>query len=111
MGDARVQAHVHDTAVMVTHRDANRRLKFSRFRLFYKRHARLSPNRRLDMKGDFLVMRVASRNYLSVVNMRRSDAELADFILQSLAEKLRAFQGPKRRILRTQALIMPGTWA
>ncbi|KAJ7755282.1 hypothetical protein DFH07DRAFT_773400 [Mycena maculata] len=104
--------HVHDISMIVVHRDANGRFKSSIFRLFFKRHTRLSYNRRLDLKGNILIMRVASRNISSVVNMHRSDAKVGDFIVASLnrlSACLRAFQGPKRKVLRGQVVTMPRT--
>ncbi|KAJ7437628.1 hypothetical protein B0H11DRAFT_1646824, partial [Mycena galericulata] len=55
MGDADVQPYVHDVAVFLMHRDANGRLKGSTFRVFFKRHKRLSFNCRFTVQGDILI--------------------------------------------------------
>ncbi|KAJ7190013.1 hypothetical protein B0H12DRAFT_1246480 [Mycena haematopus] len=106
MGQSYLQPYVHDVVVLVTHRCSDDRITNSWFRIFFKRHVHLSYNWRLDLKGDIMVMRIASKNRQSVVNLRSSDAKIADFIVASLAEKLRAFQGPKRKQMRLQLLIM-----
>ncbi|KAJ7813624.1 hypothetical protein B0H13DRAFT_1555357, partial [Mycena leptocephala] len=81
MGHSSAQPHIHDVVVFVHHQGANGRTAISRFRVFCKRHVRLPYNWRLDLKGDVLVMRVASKSLSSVVNLRRSDAKIADFIV------------------------------
>ncbi|KAJ6599577.1 hypothetical protein B0H10DRAFT_1959022 [Mycena sp. CBHHK59/15] len=108
LAGAHIQSHVHDVSVTVMHqprRDGRR--VFSTFRVFYKRHVRLSHNTRLDVQGDVAIMRVASKNRQSVVNMRRSDREISDFIAAMIAPKLRAFQGPHRTPLTSQVFVMP----
>ncbi|KAJ7878718.1 hypothetical protein B0H13DRAFT_1892523 [Mycena leptocephala] len=107
MGHSSTQPHIHDVTVFVHHRRPNGRSAISRFRVFCKRHVRLPYNWRLDLKGDILVMRIASKSFSSVVNLRRSDAKIADFIVAKFAEKLRAFQGPRRKLLRPDLLVMP----
>ncbi|KAJ7259350.1 hypothetical protein C8J57DRAFT_1233712 [Mycena rebaudengoi] len=107
MGHSYFQAHIHDVAMFVHHQGANGHTASSKFRVFFKRHARLPYNWRLDLKGDIVIMRLESKSVSSVVNFRRSDAKIADFIIGSLAAKVRAFQGPKRKLLRTELLVMP----
>ncbi|KAJ7605668.1 hypothetical protein DFH06DRAFT_1348520 [Mycena polygramma] len=111
MGQSLVQPRVHDVHAFIFHsgpkgrRPKGRRI-CARFRIFFKRHARLPVNSRLGVKGDIVVMRVASHGLSSVVNMRHSDARLADYIVESVAADLRAFQGPRRKPLHTQVLMM-----
>ncbi|KAJ7077749.1 hypothetical protein C8R44DRAFT_896168 [Mycena epipterygia] len=107
MGQSSVQPVIHDVVVLVHHQGADGRSATSKFRIFFKRHVRLPYNWRLDLKGDIVVMHVASKSLSSVVNLRRLDDKIADFIIASLAEKLRAFQGPKRKQLRPDLLVMP----
>ncbi|KAJ7027148.1 hypothetical protein C8F04DRAFT_1267290 [Mycena alexandri] len=107
MGQSSVQPCIHNVLVLVHHKGADGRSAISKFRIFFKRHVRLPYNWRLDLQGDIVVMRIASRSQSSVVNLRRSDNRIADFIVASLAEKLRVFQGPKRKQLRTEFLVMP----
>ncbi|KAJ7431764.1 hypothetical protein B0H11DRAFT_1941247 [Mycena galericulata] len=114
MGEADIQPYVHDVSVFLIHRDpngrlkgSNGRLKGSSFRVFFKRHKRLSFNSRSIARGDILIMRIAHRNQSSVVNMRRSDGKLGDFIVRSLGTSLREFQGPKRKVIRFQVMKMP----
>lgn len=107
MDGALLQAHVHDIYVRVL-----RQSRSILFRVFFKRHAMLPRDPNLNLQGDIVIMRVASRNKQSVVNMRSSDRHLADDVLRqcasrlalfvsslinlSLAPTLRRFQGPKR---------------
>ncbi|KAJ6491080.1 hypothetical protein C8R45DRAFT_1096606 [Mycena sanguinolenta] len=100
MNQCVLQPCVHDISVLVLHRPgpANR-FGVSTFRLFLKRHARLLHNRRLDLKGDIVIMRVGSRNRRSYVDLRSTDTKITDFIIESLSEKLRAFQGSQRKSL------------
>ncbi|KAJ7083523.1 hypothetical protein C8R44DRAFT_753382 [Mycena epipterygia] len=91
-----IQAFVHDVHVHVLHRLPTGRFVFSVFRCFYKRHMRLPRNHDLDVQGDVVIMRVASKNFQSVVNMRGSDRQIADFVAEAMAPKLRQFQGPQR---------------
>lgn len=77
------QPHVHDVGVIVQYRNAKGRLIHSRYRMFFKRHIDLPLNRRLNVKGDIVIMRMAAKSFSSVVNLRRSDVEVADFIVES----------------------------
>jgi hypothetical protein len=72
-----IQTHIHDIYVIIRHRRAT-----STFRIFFKRHLLLPLNHVLDVQGDMLIMRVASKSRSSVVNMRGSDWRLADFIVK-----------------------------
>jgi hypothetical protein len=83
MGHHSLQPYVHDVVVYVHHQAADGLSTTSKFQVFFKRHVHLPHNEELDLKGDVVVMRVASRNQLSVVNMRRSDTKIADFIVTS----------------------------
>lgn len=69
------QPYIHDIFVK---RD---RRRSTLFRIFFKRHVLLHPNRQLGIHGDVVVMRVATRNRDSVVNLRSSDHHLVDAIL------------------------------
>ncbi|KAJ6608085.1 hypothetical protein B0H10DRAFT_2227214 [Mycena sp. CBHHK59/15] len=82
MNGDHIQPYIHDVSVMVMHQPDGRRDRCvtSVFRVFYKRHVNLPHNARLDVQGDVAIMRVASKNRQSVVNMRASDRELYDFI-------------------------------
>lgn len=75
--DAVVQSHVHDIYVRVLDKKTS-----SIFRVFFKRHVVLPRNACADLQGDVVIMRVASRNRDSVVNLRSSDMRLADFVLR-----------------------------
>ncbi|KAJ7809220.1 hypothetical protein B0H14DRAFT_3481596 [Mycena olivaceomarginata] len=84
-------SHVHDIAVTV--RDGP---NTSRFRVFFKRHVLLPASKSLRIQGDLLVMRVASRNEHSVVNMRAGDCRLSAFVTRKIAKHIRKFQKPQR---------------
>ncbi|KAJ7467387.1 hypothetical protein B0H11DRAFT_2239380 [Mycena galericulata] len=91
---------IHDVPVTVLRRLPSGRVVLSVFRCYFKRHKRLPHNHALNLKGDVLVMRVAAKNFFSVVNMRGSDREVADFVVAHLLQKLRDFQGPHRTRIR-----------
>ncbi|KAJ6623318.1 hypothetical protein B0H10DRAFT_1944037 [Mycena sp. CBHHK59/15] len=109
MNGDRIQPYVHDVSVMVMHQPDGRCdcCVTSVFRVFYKHHVNLPHNARLNVQDDVAIMRVASKNKQSMVNMRASDRELCDFIAVMIAPKLRAFQGPRRMCLTSQFLIIP----
>ncbi|KAJ7635922.1 hypothetical protein B0H17DRAFT_1217191 [Mycena rosella] len=88
---AAFQPHVHDLYVTVKHGRHT-----SRFRLFFKRHIRLPDNPNVGIRGDLLIMRVASRNEASVVNMRLSDRKLVDYVVKNIAPTIYRFQGRQR---------------
>ncbi|KAJ7807508.1 hypothetical protein B0H14DRAFT_3483164 [Mycena olivaceomarginata] len=91
LDDSAVQSHVHDIAVTV--RDGP---NTSHFRVFFKRHVLLPASKSLRIQGDLLVMRVASRNEHSVVNMRAGDCRLSAFVTRKIAKHIRKFQKPQR---------------
>ncbi|KAJ7655787.1 hypothetical protein DFH06DRAFT_1329224 [Mycena polygramma] len=95
-----VQPHVHDIIVVLKH---GRRT--TRFRVFFKRHVRLPLNPHANLQGDILIMRMASSNPHSVVNLRSGDTRLADFVLRKISHRLRDFQGPERLRLPLQLSI------
>ncbi|KAJ7087577.1 hypothetical protein B0H15DRAFT_781268, partial [Mycena belliarum] len=70
-----LQPYIHDIEVELKH---GRRTSI--FRAFFKRHVRLPPNPTVAIKGDLLLMRVGSRNENLVVNLRKGDRQLADYI-------------------------------
>lgn len=72
------QPHTHDIFVRI--RLGPRRSAL--FRIFFKRHVLLSPNHQIGIHGDLAVMRVASQNIHSVVNMRSSDDRYVDSALR-----------------------------
>lgn len=79
----RTQPHIHDVVVTV-----RRGRRIHRFNIFLKNHCRLPRNSTvsslvpwLRWNGDILVMRVGVV-VPGVVNMRRSDAQLADFAVR-----------------------------
>ena len=80
--DAKIQPYVHDCIVNVIEGAHT-----YRFRVFYKRHARLRANNHLpmtdgvSMRGSMFVMRVAALEPSSVVNMRGRDTVLADYFI------------------------------
>ncbi|KAJ7207283.1 hypothetical protein B0H12DRAFT_1243168 [Mycena haematopus] len=94
---AGVQPHVHDVCIILKH---GRRT--THFRAFFKRHVHLPHNTYLNIKGDLLIMRVASANQNSVVNMRPGDQRLADFVARKMSEKIVEFQTPQRTRLPVQ---------
>ena len=63
-----------------------------RFRVFFKRHHRLRPNRSLPghvvFPGDILVMRAAALHTQSVVNMRERDTILSDYLVSRQVTRL-----------------------
>ena len=73
----KVQSHVHDVYVAVKHGRI-----ITPFRVFFKRHTMLPLSGYLGVHGDVLIMRVASRNNASVVNMRSTDGRLADYVAE-----------------------------
>jgi hypothetical protein len=74
---SQLQPYVHDVLITVRHGSTR-----SHFRAFLKRHKRLPTNTTLGIQGDLVIMRVASKNLQSVVNMRSSDSKLADFVVK-----------------------------
>ncbi|KAJ7475538.1 hypothetical protein B0H11DRAFT_1917718 [Mycena galericulata] len=73
MDSANIQAFIHDVPVTVLRQLPTGRVILSVFRCYFKRHKRLPHNHALNLKGDVLVMRVAAKNFFSVMNMRGSD--------------------------------------
>lgn len=122
MDGSLLQAHVHDIYVRVP-----RQPRSILFRVFFKRHAMLPRDSNLNLQGDIVIMRVASRNKQSVVNMRSSDRHLADDVLRqyasclaffvstlinlSLAPTLRHFQGPMRHPLPCEITLRSSQFA
>ena len=81
---ASIQPFVHDLRVHVIHRPVpGARPVFSVFKCFYKRHKRLPLNSDLNVQGDLVIMRVATKNLRSVIDMEESDREVADFVAES----------------------------
>ncbi|KAJ7429422.1 hypothetical protein B0H11DRAFT_1767893, partial [Mycena galericulata] len=70
-----IQAHIHDIRVVLKH---GRRT--THFRAFFKRHVRLPANPLIGIRGDLLIMHVASQNIDSVVNLRAGDHRLSDYV-------------------------------
>lgn len=68
------QPHTHDIFICI--HTSNHRSTL--FHVFFKRHMSLSPNDQLGIHGDLVVMRVASTDVDSVVNLRLSDACIID---------------------------------
>nr|GAT43523.1 predicted protein [Mycena chlorophos] len=86
------QRHVHDIYVELIH---GRRRDI--FQIFFKRHVRLQPNGHVeDLAGDIIVMRISARDEKAVVNARRGDKVIMDYILECVADRLKRFQGPQR---------------
>ncbi|KAJ7100531.1 hypothetical protein C8R44DRAFT_888340 [Mycena epipterygia] len=75
LDSAGVQPHVHDIHVVFKH---GRRI--THFRAFFKRHVNLPANPHVDIRGELLIMRIASHNDNSVVNIRPGDRKLADYV-------------------------------
>ncbi|KAK6988826.1 hypothetical protein R3P38DRAFT_2572887 [Favolaschia claudopus] len=86
MGHSHFQSHIHDILVNLKHGRFR-----SRFRIFLKRHIRLPANAVFDVKGDIIVMRVASENSNSLVHLRSSDAPLIRFIMRKCVPSLLFF--------------------
>jgi hypothetical protein len=82
-----IQSHVHDFFLCINIK--NRR---TLFRVFFKRHQNLPLNHFLNIQGDLLVMRVASRNHESIVNLRPSDAHALDRILMMYVHPFVCYQ-------------------
>lgn len=80
MDGALIQNYVHDFFLRVV---IKRRSTL--FRVFVKRHKNLPFNPFLGIQGDVLVMRVASRNRDSLVNLRASDMRILDRLLTRYA--------------------------
>lgn len=76
MSGSPLQPHVHDIYVRVS------RPRPILFRVFFKRHVMLPRNVKFNLQGDIIVMRVASRNRQSVVNLRTSDRHIADAVVR-----------------------------
>jgi hypothetical protein len=70
------QPYVHDVYVHISYP------RPMLFRVFFKRHVMLPHNAELDLQGDIIIMRVASRNRHSVVNLRTPDRRVADAVIQ-----------------------------
>ncbi|KAG6864183.1 hypothetical protein C0991_011758 [Blastosporella zonata] len=73
LDDILLQSHVHDFFLSTTIK-----CRRSLFRVFFKRHKHLPYNASLDIQGDLVVMRVASRNRDSFVNLRSTDMHVLD---------------------------------
>ena len=70
---------IHDIIVWVLHRLPSGKLKYTRFRCFFKDSTHLPVNRRLGIRGELVVMKVAARNRRDIVNLVSADDELVDF--------------------------------
>lgn len=79
MDGSPLQSYIHDIYVRVS------RPRPVLFRIFFKRHIMLPHNTKLNLQGDIIIMRVASRNRHSVVNIRTSDRHIIDAVLQKCA--------------------------
>jgi hypothetical protein len=77
---ALIQPHIHDIFLIIAVK--RRRVLF---RMFFKRHKNLPHNPFLGIQGDLLVMRVASHNRNSLVNLRSSDIHTLDRSLARFA--------------------------
>src|ERR1700722_10909292 len=72
-----LQPYVHDINVRIQTRRST-----TVFRIFFKRHVHLPRNPTLCMRGNIVVMRVASKSTEFVVNMRGLDPLLANTMTQ-----------------------------
>jgi hypothetical protein len=94
-----MQAYIHNCLVEV--REGGHTYYFS---VFFKRHCMLPINNCLDrlrdgaedmnikpFRGDILVMRVASKNHESCINMRERDTILSDFLVIQCVISFRRF--------------------
>jgi len=99
LGGSCIQAYIHNCLVEV--REGRHTYYFS---VFFKRHCMLPINNCLDhlregaedmdiepFRGDILVMRVASKNQESYVNMRERDTVLSDFLVVQCVISFRCF--------------------
>lgn len=77
---ARTQSYIHDILLRVHSRRTS-----TNYRIFFKRHVLLPGNPHLGhaVSGDILVMRAASKNVLSFINLRSPDARLLDEAVKS----------------------------
>ncbi|KAJ7872873.1 hypothetical protein B0H14DRAFT_3438708 [Mycena olivaceomarginata] len=110
MNDARIQSYIHDVHFRVCHRLPSGVRAYTTFRCYFKRHARLPRNKRLDVRGDIVVMCAAANNFYNVVGMRAGDDKLADFVAQRLAVHLREFQADPNLKVKPHLVTMPGAF-
>ncbi|KAJ7769617.1 hypothetical protein DFH07DRAFT_954212 [Mycena maculata] len=92
--DAARQPWLHDFVVELQHGK-----KASSFRVFIKRGTALPPNACDNtIVGDVIIMRVAASDATatSVVNMRSTDAKIADYVFKASLQRISKFQGVKR---------------
>jgi hypothetical protein len=77
--DAAHQPWIHDFNVRLQHGQ-----KISRFRIFMKRGKALNANTCANtIAGDVVIMRVAAHDTTSVVNMRSTDSQIADYVFHA----------------------------
>ncbi|KAJ6596606.1 hypothetical protein B0H10DRAFT_2227262 [Mycena sp. CBHHK59/15] len=102
--DASRQPWIHDFIVQLQHGT-----KVSRFRIFMKRGKALSPNACANIiGGDVVIMRVATCDSTSVVNMCSTDSRIADYVFHSALECIGKFQSPKRTRLPKELIVKRG---
>lgn len=82
MESAKLQPFIHDTCVSVMHRSPTGRLVWSRYRIFYKRHAHLPHNDDLNVKGDIVVMKIMRKRFSKQVNLASADLPVARFAVE-----------------------------
>ncbi|KAJ7302701.1 hypothetical protein DFH08DRAFT_826443 [Mycena albidolilacea] len=85
------QPWIHDFIIKLTHGQ-----KVSHFRLFMKRGKVLAANGCAEIAGDVVIMRVAASDSASVVNLRSTDARVADYVFNAAIERITEFQSAKR---------------
>ncbi|KAJ7191173.1 hypothetical protein GGX14DRAFT_407360 [Mycena pura] len=92
--DAALQPWIHDFRIRLQHGR-----KVTRFRIFLKHGKALAPNAYADnIVGDIVLMRVAASDITSVVNMRGTDARMADYVFNAALERIDKFQSATRTL-------------
>ncbi|KAF8209983.1 hypothetical protein K438DRAFT_1960213 [Mycena galopus ATCC 62051] len=108
--DAAHQPWIHDFRIRLEHGQ-----KVSRFRIFLKRSKALAPNAYANnIMGDIVLMRVAAADITSVVNMRGTDARIADYVFDAALERINKFQSatrtrPPKELVVHRAQAFPGS--
>ncbi|KAJ6484903.1 hypothetical protein C8R45DRAFT_1099049 [Mycena sanguinolenta] len=102
---------IHEIVVWILHRLPSGKLRYSKFRCFFKRDGLLPRNGALQIRGDLVVMKSAARTERYVVDLRRVDQHLVNLAVNTVVPKIREVQGSARaEVPKLMTACMPGTF-
>ena len=82
---------IHEIVVWILHRLPSGKLRYSKFRCFFKRNGQLPRNGALQILGDLVVMKFAARTERYVVDLRRGDQNLVNLAVNTYVSVPRPF--------------------